>query len=964
MARWSPLKATPRGTEVAHLPLPVLAQLVDNCRHESLGRNGAQARPNSKAELVTLANALPEAVRRKEMERMCGTPRALGGGVVSPRYRPAANARPKTAANARASPRATPTGPKPAVTARGRTASAGKTQEFVRGANVNLGLAPVRSASARCATAPSQDLAATTSRPHPFRTAVMANSSFIPQNSTTPTAREQAPTPKPKEEDESPQSKAARQLQRESLEVLLSNTALPTREELASRALVVAAAGGLTLQHLKEFTDQNNCWGMQLSDVARKFKALNGAGTKAPIQRHRVRLVAVIATENSTWGDIMSALHDVAHPQGGGAKAMRAFASRARRFDQDSRTYSDETEDEFDRTTASQRETRFIIPAIACACFENSDGALICAHLCRIVDAVLLTIGRETATSGRNAMEEAADDESVAWPLGYRYKNPFLHLPTLLAIAEADDAEVPIAAVARQLVLLEDGKAPPPCADPAEWPASEEVPRINLRWIIAAALIVDGDAPDFADSRSRRRLRAYIAEETRYFDPWSLASRARGTSVRCIISSLFLYPELAAIACGCAFGPRASVDHVLRGKDVTLLHAAAFANHAALLKGLLRRGANPNATDRFGRTAVSYASEAGSGDIVKALVDAGANAVLRDCKAKYDKNTVYDSLHEDRDGDRNTGLSDHNPLIKLDVPTPLPSRPSSQMSVRTQDPHRPASRMSAIVEAPSRPTSQSSARSSIQSRTPSRMSRSSASSNPARSDSGLKVADKAPFHYACAHNGRAGALRALIRSPQGVDVFAQDMFGFTGLHYAIMLRRTDAVNTLLCGTFDPKLGAKMVPWGKRGGEPGYEERVKNGVRDPAALARIDEYSSPLEVAGEMLLVPSVDGSTPASLAAAFDDRDILKLVDRTVDKLRRRHPVLARRIIQERYHCTRLLGTTWLETHTDGSAGTYWSDKAGPCGWVGLVGEVSAASLQCIEEAKDVRPEVVRSYIR
>ena len=67
-------------------------------------------------------------------------------------------------------------------------------------------------------------------------------------------------------------------------------------------------------------------------------------------------------------------------------------------------------------------------------------------------------------------------------------------------------------------------------------------------------------------------------------------------------------------------------------KDRTLLMAATFGGHEAIVRMLLQRGASINLQSSFGTTALMLAAALDHATIVQALLDAKADASLRDNK--------------------------------------------------------------------------------------------------------------------------------------------------------------------------------------------------------------------------------------------------------------------------------------------------------------------------------------------
>lgn len=70
-----------------------------------------------------------------------------------------------------------------------------------------------------------------------------------------------------------------------------------------------------------------------------------------------------------------------------------------------------------------------------------------------------------------------------------------------------------------------------------------------------------------------------------------------------------------------------------------LLFEAAKAGNATGVKHAFEKGANPNATDKTGRMAIHYAEERGARDIMKMLIENGADigkaaAITRELAAK------------------------------------------------------------------------------------------------------------------------------------------------------------------------------------------------------------------------------------------------------------------------------------------------------------------------------------------
>ena len=763
------------------------------------------------------------------------------------------------------------------------------------------------------------------------------------------------PSPSPKSPDEpkvmSPPPRKA---------IKVGDVDVPTRLEAQRTAREIVMNMSMSLSLLRQFTDTSKCWLSLVADVAACVD--NGSfGLPCPTSRPRdtVRVVVVLPGHDALWGDVMAALEYASREGGPGDKELKSIRSQEIRYDSSTREYEVGIDDAFAPRLAAQSETRFVIPALSCAGFSEGETAMIISQACRIADAVLVPFGRpaETKPSAlyRPTGIKGSQSQVHAWPMGMRNKNPLNLLSHILAIVEADDIDVPIVAVARQIENLSDLKAATDASnlDADVWPASTEVKHSNMRWIFANILTIDGDVPCAGESRDRLNLYAYLRRQTRYIDATSLASRARGIASRLLISNIFLYPELAVLSCGLTFPPRAAVDDMRRGAtSATMLHAASLAKHASAVTALLNRGADVNEVDDFERTAVSYAAESGCAVVVSRLLDAGADA-MRPSRLGQPKEIVYEEGHTDRDADTTNDTAFTLSAVKrsatdvdeerrrLGIPSPPPAdHPLREPTPPGEDDNATPKHEHHLLK-------------------------------------GHELYDKSPIHYAVAHHGRASALRALLRTRDGIDVFAQDSYGMTALHYAILLNRVDAVKTLLWATFDPSLGPNAAPWGARGGERGRDMReilIAEGAR-VAKLPHITGNSSILEVAAEMLLVQAQDGTTPAAIAAGLSNQSVISLIEKVVVKLRRPAPLLARRVLQEGYHCTRIPGAAWLETGLHGAGvkeAEEWDAEAigvggesiGNPGWLGLSGEVSEASLRCIQQSRVEAPGLLPARLR
>ena len=77
-------------------------------------------------------------------------------------------------------------------------------------------------------------------------------------------------------------------------------------------------------------------------------------------------------------------------------------------------------------------------------------------------------------------------------------------------------------------------------------------------------------------------------------------------------------------------GTKPDKDDV-HGSGWTALHIAAHLGHEDVVKVLLDAGANPNLTDNIGQAPISYAVKDGHRDVVKILLDGGADPNILSC---------------------------------------------------------------------------------------------------------------------------------------------------------------------------------------------------------------------------------------------------------------------------------------------------------------------------------------------
>jgi ankyrin repeat protein len=79
-------------------------------------------------------------------------------------------------------------------------------------------------------------------------------------------------------------------------------------------------------------------------------------------------------------------------------------------------------------------------------------------------------------------------------------------------------------------------------------------------------------------------------------------------------------------------------DVTLKGNDDKIaLHYAAMAGKLEVVKCLIEKGANVKAINKYGQTALHYAAMAGKLEVVKCLVDNGADVTIKD---KYDSTAL------------------------------------------------------------------------------------------------------------------------------------------------------------------------------------------------------------------------------------------------------------------------------------------------------------------------------------
>src|SRR4051812_27810799 len=82
---------------------------------------------------------------------------------------------------------------------------------------------------------------------------------------------------------------------------------------------------------------------------------------------------------------------------------------------------------------------------------------------------------------------------------------------------------------------------------------------------------------------------------------------------------------LVLLASGSARAQAADVN-AAQADGMTALHGAAYRDDVALVKQLLKAGAQANAANRYGVTPLALACTNGNAEIVSLLLDAGADA--------------------------------------------------------------------------------------------------------------------------------------------------------------------------------------------------------------------------------------------------------------------------------------------------------------------------------------------------
>src|SRR2546430_806283 len=112
-----------------------------------------------------------------------------------------------------------------------------------------------------------------------------------------------------------------------------------------------------------------------------------------------------------------------------------------------------------------------------------------------------------------------------------------------------------------------------------------------------------------------------------------------------ILRSVILGTLCAAVIWGCRPSATESDELDAEGKPLNLLCAAAKRGDASKVRSLLTAGANPNATDARGGTALQYAASSGKIAVVQLLLAAGANVRAQD----HDGSTALHAAAVDRE---------------------------------------------------------------------------------------------------------------------------------------------------------------------------------------------------------------------------------------------------------------------------------------------------------------------------
>ena len=88
-------------------------------------------------------------------------------------------------------------------------------------------------------------------------------------------------------------------------------------------------------------------------------------------------------------------------------------------------------------------------------------------------------------------------------------------------------------------------------------------------------------------------------------------------------------------------------NNKLEDPDATPLHIAAFKDKPEVAEVLLNNGADPNARDKFGMSALHVAAMRGNMVLVRRLVELGASPEGLDCLVKTPADVAEDNEHRD-----------------------------------------------------------------------------------------------------------------------------------------------------------------------------------------------------------------------------------------------------------------------------------------------------------------------------
>lgn len=109
------------------------------------------------------------------------------------------------------------------------------------------------------------------------------------------------------------------------------------------------------------------------------------------------------------------------------------------------------------------------------------------------------------------------------------------------------------------------------------------------------------------------------------------------------LASFFGHAEAAALLLARGADPNRASDNDMR---VAPLHSAAAGSHLAIVRMLLDRGADPQATQEGGFTALHSAAQNGRADIVEQLLAHGARADARTDDGKTPRDLALEEGHD------------------------------------------------------------------------------------------------------------------------------------------------------------------------------------------------------------------------------------------------------------------------------------------------------------------------------